>query len=92
MLSGAMQAVCEFSLLVCQQNQSDLSRKALDYALEWFHEKKSAFRAQKILKSAKAKVNDPLARESHQFCKQKIDKISAAMEVLVYRAKNITTA
>jgi hypothetical protein len=34
-----------------------------------------------MAKAGKAKVNERLARESHQWWKQKIDKIVAAMEV-----------
>jgi tRNA A37 threonylcarbamoyladenosine modification protein TsaB len=37
---GAVQEVCEFSLLVSQQNHSDLSLKALDDALKRFYQKK----------------------------------------------------
>jgi len=43
-------------------------------------------------KSAKAKVNEQLARESHPLQEQKIHKIRAAMEVLVYRADMVTTS
>jgi len=35
-----------------------------------------------MLKSAKAKVDDLLATESHQLCEQTIHKIHAAMEAL----------
>jgi hypothetical protein len=42
-------------------------------------------------KSAKAKVDDLLARESHLFREQKIHKISAAMEALVYGAEMVST-
>jgi len=34
MVMGAVRALCEFSLLVSQQNHSDLSLAALDYALK----------------------------------------------------------
>jgi len=43
-------------------------------------------------KSAKAKVNEQLARESHPLREQKIHKFRAAMEVLVYRADMVTTS
>jgi len=36
MVMGAVRALCEFSLLVRQQNQFNLSLKALDDALKWF--------------------------------------------------------
>jgi len=39
---GAAQALCEFSLLVSQQNHSDLSFTALDDALKRFYKKKGA--------------------------------------------------
>jgi hypothetical protein len=40
-------------------------------------------------KSAKAKVDDLLATAFLQLCAQKIHKISAAMEALVYEAENV---
>jgi len=42
-------------------------------------------------KSAKGKVDDELAKDCHQVCKQKIHKIRAAMEALVYGAKKVST-
>jgi hypothetical protein len=39
MVMGAVQALCEFSLLARQQNHSDLSLAALDYALTRFLKK-----------------------------------------------------
>jgi len=80
MVIGAVQALCKFSLIVSQQNHSDLSLKALDDALKRFYQKKGIFREQKMSKSAKAKVDDLLAKESHQLREQKIHKIRAAME------------
>jgi len=44
-----------------------------------------------MLKSAKAKVDDLLAMESHQLREQKIHKIRAAMEALVYGAEKVST-
>jgi len=46
---------------------------------------------QKMSKSGTAKVDEQLARESHQLREQMIHKISAAMEVQVYRAEKVTT-
>jgi hypothetical protein len=92
MVMGAVRALCEFSLLVSQQNHSDLSLTALDDALKRFYKKKGAFRDQKMSKSAKAKVDEQLATESHQLRDQKIHKIRAAMEVLVYGAEKVTTS
>jgi len=43
MVMGAVRALCEFSLLVSQQNHSDLSLTALDDALKQFYKKKGAF-------------------------------------------------
>jgi hypothetical protein len=51
------------------------------------HKKKSAFQEQKILKSAKAKVDKQLAIESHQLREQRMHKIHTAMEVQVYKAE-----
>jgi len=92
MVMGAVRALCEFSLLVSQQNHSDLSRKALDDALKRFYHKKGIFRKQTMSKSAKANVDDLLANESHQLCEQKIHKIRAAMEAVVYGAEKVSTA
>ena len=44
-----------------------------------------------MLKSARASVDEQLARESHYIRHQKIHKIRAAMEVQVYRAEKVTT-
>jgi hypothetical protein len=41
-------------------------------------------------KSTKAPEDDLLARESHQLCEQKIDKIHAAMVVQVNGAEKVT--
>jgi hypothetical protein len=43
------------------------------------------------LKSAKVKVHDLLATESHQLHEQKIHTIRAAMEALVYGAEKVST-
>jgi len=42
-------------------------------------------------KSAKAQVDELLARESHQLREQKIHNIRGAMEVQVYGAEKVTT-
>jgi hypothetical protein len=91
MVMGAVLALCEFSLLVSQQNHADLSLNALDDALKRFYQKKGVFREQKMLKSAKAKVDDLLATESHQLREQKIHKIRAAMEAVVCGAEKVST-
>jgi len=90
MVMGAVQALCEISRLVSQQNHSDLSLAALDDALKQFHKKKGAFRDQKMSKSVKAKVHELLARESHHLREQKIHKIRAAMELQLYVAEKVT--
>jgi len=92
MVMGAVRALCQLSLLVSQQNHSDLSLAALDDALKRFYKKKGAFRDQKMSKSAKAKVDELLARESHHLREQKIYKIRAAMEVQLYGAEKVTTS
>jgi len=91
MVMGAVQALCEFSLLVSQQNHSDLSLKALDGVLKQFYTKKGIVRQQNMSKSAKAKVDDLLARESHLLREQRIHKIRAAMEAVVYGAGKVST-
>jgi hypothetical protein len=90
MVMGAVQALCEFSLLVNLVNHSYVSLNALDDALNWFYKKKGFFRELTMSKSAKAKVNELLAMESHQLWEQYIHTIRAAMEVLVYRAQKVT--
>jgi hypothetical protein len=64
MVIEVVQVLCEFSLPVSQQNQSDLSLTALDDTHKRFNQKKGIFREQKILISVKAKVDDLLATES----------------------------
>ena len=90
-VTGAVRALCEFSLLVSQQNHSDLSLKALDHTLKRFYQKKGIFCKQKMLKSAKAKVDDQFSKQSHQLREQKIHKILAAMEADVYGAEKVST-
>jgi len=92
MVMGALQALCEFSQLVSQQNHSDLSLAAVNDALKQFYKKKGAFRDQKMLKSAKATVDELLARQSHHLGEQKIHKICAAMEFQLYYAQKVTTS
>jgi len=65
MVMGAVRALCEYSLLVSQQYHSELSLAALDDALKRFYKKKGSSPDQKMLKSAKAKVDELLARECH---------------------------
>ena len=54
---GAVWAFCEFSLLVSQQNHSDLSLTALDDALKRFYNDMGTFHEHKMLKSAMVKVD-----------------------------------
>jgi hypothetical protein len=91
MVMGAVWALCEFSLLVSQQNHSDLSLNALDDALKQCSQKKGIVREKKLSKSAKAQVDDLLARKFHLLCEQKIHKICAAMEALLYGAEMVST-
>jgi hypothetical protein len=88
---GAVRALCQFSLLVIQQDHSDQSLKALEDALKWCYQKKGIFRDQLMSKSVKAKVDDTLATESHQLHEQKIHKIRAAIEALVYVADKVSS-
>jgi len=89
---GAVWALCEFCLLVSQQNYSDLSLKELEDAFKQCYQRKGISPEQKMSNSAKATVHDLLPRESQQLCEQQIHKICAAMEVPVYGAENISTA
>jgi len=91
MVKGTVRALCEFSLLVSQQNHSDLSLKGLHDAVKRFDQMKSSFREQKMSNSAIAKVDDLLAQESHQLCEQKIPKIRAAMVAIVDRAEKVSS-
>jgi hypothetical protein len=92
MVMGAVRALCEFSLLVSQQNHSYLSLATVDNALRRFYKNKGAFRDQKMSKSAKAKVDELFPREFHCLQEQKIHKIRDAMEVQLYRAEKVTTS
>jgi hypothetical protein len=91
MVMGAVLALCEFSILVSQQNHSDLSLTALDDTPKRFYQRKGIFQEQKMLKSAKAKVDNMLAIESHRLCEQKIHNIRAAMEALVNGAEKVSS-
>jgi len=92
MVMGDVRAFCEFSLHVSQQNRSDLCLAALDDALNRFYKMMGTFRDQKMLKSAKAKADDLLPRESQQLRELKNHKIRAAMEVQLYGAEKVTTS
>ena len=92
MVMGAVRALCEFSLLVSQQNHSDLSLAALGDALKRCYKKKGAFRNEKMTKSAKPKVDELLGRESHDLREHKIHKNRTAMEVQLYGAEKVTTS
>jgi len=90
MVMGAEWALREFAVLV-SQDHSDLSLKALDDAHKWFYLKKCILWEQRMLKSAKAKVDDLLAKESHQLCKLNIHQIHATMATIVYGAEKVST-
>jgi len=90
-IMGAVRSLCQFPVLVSQYTHSDLSLKALDDPPKRVDQTQGVFREQTMLKSAKASVDDLLARESHHLCKHKIDMISAAMEALLYGAERVST-
>jgi hypothetical protein len=92
LVMGAVQALCEFSLLVSQQNDSFLSLTGPDNAMKRCYKKKAVFRDQKISKSAKAKVDQLVAKDSHHLQEQKIHKICTAMEVQLYGAEKVTAS
>ena len=81
MVLGAVWVLCEFSLLVNKQNHPNLSLTTLDNALKRFYKENSAFLEQKMLKSAKGKLDELLARESHWIQEYMIHTIRAPMEV-----------
>jgi len=91
MVMGAVRALCEFCLLVSQQNHSDLSLKAQDDTHKRFYQKKAIFREQKMSKSAKVKVDELLVTKFHQLREKNIHNIGAAMEALVYGAETVST-
>jgi len=91
MVMGAMWALCKFSLLVSQQNHSDLFHTALADALKRCYQKKGIVWEQKRSKSAKAKVDVLFAKESRQLPEQTIHKICGAMKGLVYGAEQVST-
>jgi hypothetical protein len=88
---GAVRALCDYSLLVSQQNGSDVFLKARDSSLKTFYQKKGFLQEQKMSTSTKAKEDDLLATESHQLREHKIHQIHPAMEALVYGADKIST-
>jgi len=90
MVMGAVRALCEFSRLVSKQNHSDLSHNTPPDAVKRFYQKKGIFREQTMSKSAKANVDDLFAKESHLLHEQKIHKIRAAMEAVVYGAQMVS--
>ena len=92
MVMEAVRALCEFSLLISQQNYSGLSLAALDDALQEFYKMTGAIQDQKMWKSAKANVDELLATESYYLREQTIYKICAAMEVQLYGAEKVTTS
>ena len=85
-----MRALCEFSLLVSQQTQSDLSLTALHDALKRFYKNEDAFRNQTMLKSGKAIVEKQLTREPDQLRQQNIHQMHTSMEVPVYGPEKFT--
>jgi hypothetical protein len=87
MAMGAVRAFCQFSLLVRQQSQWDLSLKSLDNELKRLYEKRVIFREQTTLKFVKAKVDDLSAQESHPLHKPKLQKIHTSMDAVVYAAE-----
>jgi len=89
-ITEAVRPLCEFSPLVSQQNHTNGTLTALHDTQKWLYKKNGAFRAQQMLKPAKAQLNEQFARESHQLWGQQILKICAAMEVDVYRIEMIT--
>jgi hypothetical protein len=90
MVMGAVQALCEFSLLVSQQNHFDLSLNTLYNALKQFYQMKGIFQEQKMLNSAKTKIDNLMAMEFHQLREQMIHKILAALEAVVYGAEKVS--
>jgi len=86
MVLGAVSALCEFSLHASQLSYYDRFHNALDNTLNRFYNKKGIFQKQTMSKSAIAKVDKQLARESLQLQKQKIHMLYAAIEVQVYGA------
>jgi len=58
MVMGAARAWYEFTLLVRQQTESDLSLTALGNTLKQFYKNKGTYREQKMSKSANSKVVD----------------------------------
>jgi len=91
MVMGELRALCWFSLLVSQQNHSDLLFKALDDALKPFYQNNGNLQEQRITMSANANVHGLLAMESHELRKEKIYKMNTAMDALVYGAQKIST-
>jgi len=90
MVIGAFCSLCEFSLLVSQQNRSYLSLKPVDNTVMQFYQRQSAVQEQTLWKSVKAIVDEQLAKESHQFREQQICDIPTAIEVFVYGVEKVS--
>jgi hypothetical protein len=71
---GSARALCELSLLVSQQNHSDLSRTVQDDALTRLYKTKGGFREQKMWKSAKAQVDDRGQENSISYAYKRVIK------------------
>ena len=88
---GAVEVLCEYKLYISQQNYSDLSLNTLDNALQRFYLQKGVFGEKNMSKSAKAKVDNLLERESQQLREQKVHKIRTAMEAVECGADKVST-
>ena len=91
MVMEAVWIICQSSLLLSQQHLSDLSLEAQDDALKRSYQKKHIIRELKMPKSAKAKLDDLLATESHQLWEHMNYTIRVAMEALVFGAGKVST-
>jgi hypothetical protein len=76
---GAVWAFYYFSLLVSEQNHSDIFLEPLGDALKRFNQMMDIFREDIMSQSAKASVDDHLPMKAHQLGKYQIDMIQAAL-------------
>jgi hypothetical protein len=76
---GAVWAFYYFSLLVREQNHTDISLEPLGDAHKRFNHMMDIFREHIMSQSVKASVDDHLAMKAHQLGKYQIDMIQAAL-------------
>jgi hypothetical protein len=89
---GTVWALCECSLLVSQQNNTELSITAQNNTQPKMYKMEGTFGERKVSKSANTDLNDQLASRFHQQRVQMIHLIRAALEVKLSGAILVTSS